>query len=350
MFDPFNGEDDEPEEPRPPYPTPTSALLLTFGASVASLVVAVLLFDEIDVLALGVGEALGVGGVATWAARRVPDPQAARLGLRGFSPRLIPLLLCLVPLVFVTSELDNWGRDIDSLLPSANVEDALTTTLEGGTTSEAPGGDESTTPDEVEDSPSAFDAPDDAGDDARFDAVDDAPNDADADPAADAPIPVIDELPEGWALLQIAIVTLGIAPVVEGFLFFGVILQGLVTWLGRRRGLMLTGCLYALIHAFGRTPADAGVAQSLVAIISLVTLGGCLGVTRLATGSVLAPILVDTGFKAVALMALVSPELLAVPGYNIDTEAHTPLGIVLPAAGMAVWALWVLSGRERAEP
>ena len=136
--------------------------------------------------------------------------------------------------------------------------------------------------------------------------------------------------------------------VVEGFLFFGVILQGMVTWLGRRRGLFLTGCLYALIHAFGRTPADAGIAQSLLAMISLVALGGCLGVTRLATGSVLAPVLVDTGFKAVALLALVSPELLSVPGYNVEPEAHTPLGIVLPAAGMAIWALFVLTQRERA--
>lgn len=352
MFDPFDRDQEPSAEPRPPYPTPTAALLLTLGASLASLVVALLLFEEIDLLALGVGEAVGVGGVATWAARRVPEPQPERLGLRGFSPRLVPVLLCLIPLVFVTSELDNWGREIDRLLPALEVVEAPTTEPSASEPRPTPGGDAAPA--------DAFDPPNEvtarptgevvaAAETTTEPASADRSDEASADPSEPSPAPAIAEAPEGWALIQVAIVTLGISPVVEGFLFFGVILQGLITWLGRRRGLLLTACLYAMIHAFGRTGPDAGLVQALFAIASVIAMGLCLGVARLATGSVLAPILVDTGFKGVALLALAAPDLLAVPGYNVDLDAHTPLSLLIPAAGTVVWGLFVLLRAPRGD-
>jgi membrane protease YdiL (CAAX protease family) len=376
MFDPFGEEEDKPAPPRPPFPTPTGALLLTFAASFASLVVAALFFDEIDLLALGVGEAFGIGGVATLAARRVPDPQPERLGLRGFSPRLLPALLCLVPLVFLTSEIDNWARDLDALLPPLGIDDAIVDAIPLESEEHAPsdGGAPAVAREGMQDepgaaaaqgAPNAAPARETAGGDEAKDragaagAVNGQPasshggDDADADASRDAvgdvdsnPVPL--DPPEGWALAQIAIVTLGISPVVEGFLFFGVILQGLVTWLGRRRGLFLTGCLYALIHAFGQAGADAGLVQSLVAIASFIGLGVALGICRLTTGSVLAAILVETGFKGVALLAMSSPDLLAIPGYNVDLDAHTPLSVLIPSLGVVAWGFYVLSRQEPA--
>ncbi len=346
MFDPFDQEEEEAsDQPRPPFPTPTGALLLTFGASFASLVVAVGLFEDIDLLALGVGEALGVGGVATIAARWVPDPQAERIGLRGFSPRLVPLLLCLVPLVFLASELDNVGRALDGLLPDFGVE---ATSGDAGSAdagaADAPGSppasddaDAAVTPPADADRAAAASTPEPAGDEHDSRARDDT------SPLA----PVVADAPEGWALVQIAIVTLGISPIVEGFLFFGVILQGLVAWLGRGRGLLLTSCLYALIHAFGQTGGDAGVFQALAAIVSAIGMGVALGICRLSTGSVLAPILVDTSFKAVALVAIAAPAALAIPGYNVGTDAHTPLSVLLPSLGIVAWGFWVLTRQEQ---
>ena len=344
MFDPFDEEEEAPDQPRPPFPTPTGALLLTFGASFASLVVAVGLFEDIDLLALGVGEALGVGGVATIAARWVPDPQGERIGLRGFSPRLVPLLLCLVPIVFLTSELDNVGRALDGLLPDFGVE----------ATSGDAGSTDAGSPDAPGPPPASDDAavppPADA-DHAAAASTHGSPGEGDDSGLRDDPsplAPIVADAPAGWALVQIAIVTLGISPIVEGFLFFGVILQGLVAWLGRRRGLLLTGCLYALIHAFGQAGGEAGVFQALAAIVSAIGMGVTLGISRLATGSVLAPIVLDTSFKAVALVAMASPASLAIPGYNVGADAHTPLSVLLPSLGIVAWGFWVLTRQEQA--
>lgn len=352
MFDPFDSEDDASERPRPPFPTPTGALLLTFGASFAALAVATLLFEQMDILALGVGTALGMGGVATIAARFVPEPQADRIGLHGFSPRHLPTLLCLVPLVFVTSELDNLGRELDRLLPVPVLElpaeavpevepagegaDVPDPRLEGTAEKEPPAG------------PAATGMADAAA------SVSPGVDEADAASATAQTgrgtqlAPIVEDAPEGWELVQIGIFTLGIAPVVEGFLFYGVILQGLVAWIGRARGLLLTGCLYALVHAFGAAASDGGVFQALAAVASFIGLGIALGVCRLATGSVLAPIVVDTGFKAVALVALTSPDWLVIPGYNVGPDAHTPLGVLVPSIATVFWGLYALTRRSQA--
>jgi hypothetical protein len=328
MFDPFSQDEaeDEGADPRPPFPSPITALLLTFGSSLAAFVIAFGLFEEPDVVAFGIGEALGVGGVATLAARRVPEPQAERLGLRGFSPRFVPMLLCLIPLVFLTSELDNWGRDIDRHLPSLVPEEALDSgqpEVEGGEEVDARG---TASADEGE---------------AGVDVAEAQTPTAEAEAESAEALPF--EPPEGWDLVQIAIVSVGIAPVVEGFLFFGVILQGLVGMLGRGRGLVLTGSLYAMVHMVGGISLDAGPAQSLAGLGALVCMGTILGLCRLATGSVLAPILLATGFIGVQLFALVAPELLAVPGYNVDLDAHTPLSVLLPSFAAVAWALWLLA-------
>ncbi len=100
----------------PPFPTPLTALALTAaalfvlyfmittlaaseGASVSTITVA---------LALGYTLGFGVGG--TLAARLVPPPLDARLGLRPFPARAVLPVLLLLPSVLLLSELDNWIR------------------------------------------------------------------------------------------------------------------------------------------------------------------------------------------------------------------------------------------------
>ena len=334
MFDPFGDDQDEKPAPRPPFPSPTTALLLTFGASFAALVISVVIFEEPDVASLGIGEALGVGGVATLAARRVPEPQAERLGLRGFSPRLLPLLLCLVPFVFLASELDNWARDLDAHLPSLVPEAAL----------EAPENEESS--DSV--SNTETESSGELALDTEFKSHSNSESESDEEPASGVPAHLTDP-PEGWELAQIAIVAVGIAPVVEGFLFFGVILQGLVTVIGRRRGLILTGCLYAMIHIAGQVGLDAGPARAFAGLFSMIVVGAILGICRLETGSVLAPILVATGFVGVQLAAVTMPDVFAVPGYNVELDAHTPAHVLLTSLAAVTFGLWAL-GRQGQPP
>ncbi len=401
MFDPFDEDERSQEPPRPPFPTPMGALLLTFGASLASLAVAVLFFGRLDLLSRGVGEALGVGLVATFAARRVPDPQPERLGLQGFSPALIPALICIVPIVFLTSELDNVGRSIDAMLPPIGLEEALVddptaATEEAGETgadaggdadpvaaeapAEADGGETSSASDDALADRSAVERAGDQGE-ARpdLDAVGDAtasptdgPGSLDApeidpsapiltdsqelDPSAptladsqelDPNAPILPDPPEGWVLMQLAIVMVGISPVVQGFLLFGVILQGVVTWLGRTRGLVLTGCLYSLTHAFSQAGADPGVFQTIAAIVSFIGIGVVLGVARLATGSVIAPILLETAFKGVALFAMTSPDVFAVRGYNVGPDQHTSIAVLLPSLAAVIWGLRAMTRRGR---
>ena len=55
-------------------------------------------------VSMGIGYAVGLGGIATLAARAVPPPHEVRLGLQNFDPNLIPALLALLPSVFLISE------------------------------------------------------------------------------------------------------------------------------------------------------------------------------------------------------------------------------------------------------
>ncbi len=99
-------------DPGTPFPTVGTALLLTFGAIVAGGLVGLLFIDLGPLAAEGLGTALGIGVVATLAARRVGDPQAQRLGFVSLEWRAWPLVLGLVPTIFLASELDNFAYDL----------------------------------------------------------------------------------------------------------------------------------------------------------------------------------------------------------------------------------------------
>lgn len=92
-----------------PFPSPPVAGLLTFlGVALTLFAWMLLLPDAGHALALALGLCLGLGGVATLAARAVPA--SADLGLRGFSPRFLVPIALLLPSLVLSSELDNVVR------------------------------------------------------------------------------------------------------------------------------------------------------------------------------------------------------------------------------------------------
>ena len=199
----------EPRQQAPPghFPGPFAAFVLTIG-SVLAVVFAtrfvMLLFGAGPSLSmLGVGEALGVGAVATFAAVRVAEPQRERLGLRGFDASFIPWLIMLLPVIVLLSELDNMLRAISPPVDIPAEMKKLQQEFMGSGT---------------------------------------------------------------LATVEAAIVAIGISPVVEEWLFRGVIQQGLVAHLARARGVLLTAGLYALVHVGPAPSAPAARAPRRASI------------------------------------------------------------------------------------
>lgn len=278
----------EPRELAPPrhFPGPLTAFVLTIG-SVLAVVFAtrfvMLLFGVGPSLALlGVGEALGVGAIATFAATRVAEPQRERLGLQGFDFSFVPWLVMLLPVIVLLSELDNLLRAI-SPVPEI--------------------------PEEMKKLQAEFMG---AGALATFEA---------------------------------AIVAIGISPVVEEWLFRGVIQQGLVAHLARVRGVVLTAGLYAIVHV---GPAPSAPA-TLSPFLSSFCLGVILGTVRLATGSVLAPILLSAGVSALGLIALETADSFPIEGLSAP-GGRTSLTLLLPSLAGVAWALHAMAQRARAAP
>lgn len=92
----------------PPFPAPLTAL----GLSAAAFLVLGLVAAALGGGAVGIafGAALGYGGLGSLAARVVAPPADRRLGLTPFPPRAAIGVALLLPVVLVTSELDNWIR------------------------------------------------------------------------------------------------------------------------------------------------------------------------------------------------------------------------------------------------
>ncbi len=91
-----------------PFPNPSTA----FTLAAAALFIAFVLASGFGggIAAMAVGSVLGFGGLGFLAARAVPEPVAARLGLTPFPLRALAPVALLIPAAFVVSELDNWIR------------------------------------------------------------------------------------------------------------------------------------------------------------------------------------------------------------------------------------------------
>ena len=107
-----------------PYPDPRSAFLLTVATFVASGFIGIFFLGLGAVAAIGIGQAVAVGTIATISAKRIPEPQAERIGLRSFDPRSLPMILCLVPAILLGSELDNYATDWSPVDVEAGLEAA----------------------------------------------------------------------------------------------------------------------------------------------------------------------------------------------------------------------------------
>lgn len=266
----------------PPFPGPGMAVWLTVGSwLLAALVIGVFVTELGPIASLGLGLAVGLGGTGTLAARRVPPPQAERLGLCGFAPRLAVALVLLVPLVLLVSELDNVVR---ALLPVAEA----TKSNEGGLEAQ--------------------------------------------------------DFVTGLFAIEAAIVLVGLAPVIEEFFFRGVIQQGLVAIGGPRRGILGAAILYALGHGnLVATPAG-WVSATLGSLV----VGIVLGYTRLASHSLLAPMLLSMAIAASGLVSAQLAQHLPIAGFNAP-GAHTPLSWLAPAAVSVALGVFLLA-RERRDP
>ncbi len=277
-----------PREEAPPrhFPGPFMAFVLTIGSAFAAVfatLFVMLLFDaRPSRSSLGVGEALGIGAVATLAAGRVAEPQRERLGLRGFDPSFIPWLAMLLPMIVLLSELENVVR---AIAPPPEL------------------------PEEIKRLQEEF-----MGTGAL-------------------------------AMFETAVVAVGISPVVEEWLFRGVIQQGLVAQLARARGIILTAGLYAIVHV-GPAPS---VPATLSPFLHAFFLGVVLGAVRLATGSVLAPILLSAGVSALGLIALATADIFPIEGLSAP-GSHTSLTLLLPSLAAVAWALHGVIEQARSAP
>jgi membrane protease YdiL (CAAX protease family) len=309
-----------PPEPDPndPYPSVRAAFALTLMALVASFFTTVALFEFGALAAYGVGRAVGVGAIASMAAQRVAEPQAARLGLRRLEWEAIPLILCLIPTILLMSEIDNYAFDY------AGDEPSLLESLEGlNAEHSAVGTEDSDTPasgSEPESSAQAL--------------INEYESNSEGPTATgqDGPPRMID--PEDPAsMIQGFIVMVGIIPIVDCFLFFGVIQQGLIRRMGLVRGALIAGLFWMLM----RDVPVLGMTRFLIGSVALLGLGWLLGVVRVATGSILAPILLASAWAAVGFFSLASQGVIDVEGMNVD-GTHLPVLVTIASAVMVAWA------------
>ena len=298
------------------YPDVRGALLLTLLATLAAALVAVLFIDLGTLAAVGIGQAVGMGAVATMAARRVAEPQADRLGLRGFEMRGLIAVLCLAPLILLASELDNLAAQL--------VENADT----GAAGVSATAGS-----DERAASGASADA--DGGEDTEADGDGraEAPDTSGAVHGAEAVLGPLIDPEDPWGLLQAMIVLVGISPVVEEFFFRGVLQQGLVARLGLVRGIAVVALLWTLVRP---APVDHWL-RFLAASLASIVLGSALGLVRVATGSILASILLSSLWAAVGLGSLALLGRVDLPGLNVE-QSHLPWAITLVSLLAVGWA------------
>jgi len=256
-----------------PFPGPFQASLLALLGIFVTSLVAVLLQDATSpTTAAGLATVLGLGAAGLLGAAHVPPPHAERMGLRALRlAHLLPLAL-LVPVALLAAELDPL---LSTWLP----------------------------------------APD----------------------AAEHAERMREVLPTGerLALVETVVVAVGLAPLVEEWLFRGVIQQGLVARLGGGAGVVLTALLFALGHG------GAGMsAQSWAAVVAQIfVLGLAFGFARQATGSLFAAILLHAGVNGLGVLSLAFDEASA----SVDAAAaHLPLAALAASAlSVALGAWWL---------
>jgi len=144
-------------------------------------------------------------------------------------------------------------------------------------------------------------------------------------------------------MLQWALLTVLLQPVLEEFFFRGVVQQGVVAALGPGRGVLLAAALFALVRTSLFAP-DAYHATSL-GLQALCT-GLLLGFVRLASGSILPGVLLLTAIEGLGVLSYELRETLPITGFNAGGP-HTPVVFLLPAALCVATGLFLLARHAR---
>ena len=328
------------EDPNQPYPGLGMAFVLTIAAIFASVFTGVAFFGLGALAAYGIGRAIGVGAVASMAAQRVGEPQAERLGLRRIEAEAIPVVLCLVPAMLLLSEIDNyvydWAGDEPNMLERLEEQRAARADRFDADGESLPStGLPAEAPESIEASDDGDVVPELAYDEeGRLIGAEES-TDATADGANDL-AEVLD--PEDPAsMLQAFVVMVGIIPIVDCFLVFGVIQQGLIRRMGAPRGIAFAALLWMLL----RPVPLMGTTQFFVVSLGTLGLGALLGLVRVATKSIAGPMILAAGWAAVQFVALATLETMPMPGLNVK-GTHLPFLITLASFGMVAWAAFTL--------
>lgn len=306
-----------------PYPDLRSAFMLTIFAMLAAGFTGIAFIDFGLLAAVGIGQAIGVGAVATMGAQRVAEPQAQRIGLRALDLKLVPTILCLAPAVLLVSELDNFAADWTG--SPAAIEDSEHS-------ADQLSGDNRGLVDryDTDNVDAEYDRPD------NTDIADGTSSESGAAGgianASDLRSRLIDP-DDPWSLLSAFVVMVGIAPVVEEFLFRGVIQQGLVARMGLLRGVTMVAILWTLL----RPAPIAGIPRFLAAAVASFGLGWALGMVRIASGSILGSIMLAASWAAIGLSAVALEGRVELPGMNIE-GTHLPVMITLASLFIVGWA------------
>ena len=286
MSEPGIPEEDE----RRPGPTPRGALLLTLLAAGLQVLLVGLLAPVLgSTFALGLSAAVGLGVVGSLVARRVPEPTEVRLGLVGFRPIVLPMLLLVVPAVILSSEIDNvvavW---IDRPVPVTEAAASDSLDPEAALDPDSPMLD-------PEAGVLAFEA----------------------ETLGDSDEPEIDPLAHlEWTLFAVLL-----RPLLEEFFFRGLVFQGVAHFQGVRAAVFASAALFALWRmGLGLLMGPFGAA-SLAS--QAMFEGSILGVLRAATGSIGPAILLHAAMQAAGVLAGVYEDSLPIPGFNAGGE-HTP--------------------------
>jgi hypothetical protein len=294
-------------DPNQPYPDVRSAFTLTLLAMLAAAFTGIAFIDFGLLAAVGIGQAIGVGAVATMGAKRVAEPQAERLGLRALDLKSVPAILCLAPAILLASELDNFAADWSDAPSSVE----LSVEQDDGDAFEA------------ESTHSARETGED-----QEGGLDGSESEM-STPLINPDDPV--------SLISAFIVMVGISPVVEEFLFRGVIQQGLVQRLGLLRGVTMVALFWTLL----RPVPIAGFERFLAAAIASFGLGWALGIVRIATRSILGSILLAAIWAAVGLASLALEGRMELPGMNIQ-GTHLPWSVTMASVLLVGWAGWTI--------
>lgn len=321
-------------DPRPgadgPFPDPRTAVFLTIGAIFATGLVGVFFFDLGPLAAVGIGQAIAVGAIATSAAQRVAEPQAERLGMRALDLEALPLVLCLAPAVLVASELDNIAADWTTPI-----------VMESAVSEPDAGGDGEASPLDITGDPleigSDYGAPEDAleGGLGANEAEGSSAGSPGASKEASSQDASENPLRDPWTLAQALVIFVGIAPIVEEFFFRGVLQQSLVARLGLLRGVAFVAMLYTLFHL--PAPAAPSLGRILVGFVSAFGMGCLLGFVRIATGSILGSMLLASLWASVGILSYALVDRVPLPGMNID-GTHLPVTIALASFALVGWA------------